>query len=157
MRYYPALKVAEMLGICPETVRGRFRQWCEKHGKRYEDFIRWERRKVRNGKTDHIFVRVLYIPEEAVEWIREVVVIGRLPGNSFSLRERMLKRLDNPTVTMRDISEKYGISIRKVRREFRWWCHLNGKNPWDYWVPGLGYVAPKEFVEYFEQVSMKRG
>ena len=36
-----------------------------------------------------------------------------------------------------------------LKNDFRWWCRRNGYEPRDFYVPGMGYYAPWEFVEWW--------
>ena len=59
-------------------------------------------------------------------------------------------------MTITDLSRRLGVTVDKVKREFKWWCYIHGKDPLDFYKPPT-YKLPKEFVEYMDQLVKKLG
>lgn len=58
-------------------------------------------------------------------------------------------------ITTVALAKKYGVKPRTVRQAFKWWCDRYGYDRYDFYRPGFGFILPKEFVEWFEEMIEK--
>ena len=149
----PLQQLARELNRSPSLIRKRFKEWCELSGRNYYDYKKFLLRETPDGKK--FPCAMVFVPKEAEEWIRKNLNDKRF-GNNYKVMRRgsnLRKKLD--VVTIRTLAEKLGVSVHKVSREFKWWCYIHGKDPHDFYKPGIGYVLPAEFIEYMEQLVKK--
>jgi len=58
------------------------------------------------------------------------------------------------------VAEMYGVSKRRAARDFKFWCELNGLDPYDFYVRSYldtGYWVPPEFVKWWGQILAAQG
>lgn len=150
----PLKRLAEELGCSPFLIRRRFIEWCELNGKDYEDYkvTEWT---VSKGRL--IPNVVVLVPKEAEEWIRQNVNDRRI-RNSYKVLKRGKNahhNLRGNIVTASAFARRLGVSHNKVLREFKWWCYIHKRKKEEFYKPGVGYVLPKEFVEYMKELVKK--
>ena len=59
-------------------------------------------------------------------------------------------------MTITDLSRRLGVTVDKVKREFKWWCYYRNKRPDEFFYPGIGYILPEEFITWFEETVVGR-
>ena len=152
-------ELAEELNVSYQKVQYLFHKWCKKNGRHPSEYHEIELIPARSA-SGFVPRKKALVPAEAERWIRMIVNRPSWPGpigQTWSIKEKMRKKLGREIITTTDLARKYGIRADKVRREFKWWCYIHNKNPHDFYKPGVGYVLPAEFIEYMEQLVKKLG
>ena len=154
----PLKRLAEELGIPYHKAQYLFHKWCKLNNRRSSEFHEVELMPSSRSSSGVVPVVRTYVPSEAERWIRErlkrPVITGPL-GHKWSNKKVLERKLGRKITTIADLSRRLGIRAERVKREFKWWCYIHGKNPHDFYRPGVGYMLPEGFVEYMEQLVKK--
>jgi len=124
--------VAEELGVHPDTLFQKFKEWCELRGVSLKVF----RRPVWIGRLAYRYV----LPRDFIEWYRA----------KRSKREKALENFRRACEVIRRARPGLGEKgVKKwVVKEYLWWCEITGRDPER--VDGHMYNYTDEFVRWLE-------
>lgn len=80
-----------------------------------------------------------------------------VPEAENKMYELYYQELRGKRVPLANLARGWGVPVKSVRRDFKWWCRAHNLDPRRFYVRGYtftGYWVPREFVEWWEEVCL---
>jgi len=131
-------EAAKALGLSETATLGWFHRWCREMGLDPKDF-RVKGHFYQNGRK--ITLWRYEVPREFVRWVK----VRKLKGKKGKARG------EGRRGTLTWYARKFGISRRRVRTAFKWYCYERGLDPKKFYIRGVGIFPPEDFEDWLKK------
>lgn len=115
------------LGVPTNIVLHFFYEWCRENNESPDAYIG----KIKRVKNGRVMIKTAFV----------------LPPNAQEYIIRKIREF-NGAYTIRRLAKELGVSEKRIRTEFKWWCRENNCDMDSFYVRGVGYILPPKFVEH---------